>query len=1140
MRPRIALLCFLFPFSLPAFSATYQVTTNVDGGPGSFRQAILDANGSPGTDRIVFNLSGTLSIQPTSALPPITDPIDIDGTTQPGFSGKPLVEISGIDAGEIQYYQGGLYIQAPDVTIRSLIINRFRGNGVSTEGARTTIVGCYIGINAAGTLRAPNQQHGILVLGSAAVIGGQDSSLRNVISGNGYAGIQVLGGSFNKVEGNYIGTSASGSGQVSNWYEGIVITSSSGGTIGGTSSASRNVIVGTHFGSIHIDSSSNVTVQGNLLNIDTAGNRYKSDIAAPNVDLTYARNCQIGGTQSGAGNRISSGWTGLSILDSTGEQARNRVEGNEFTVDPSAPLNIGLAILDASGNRIGGSNPGAGNTFNGVGIQIKPAPSQTVGIGTGNLISRNSIYSTDVGIALFAGEQPIPANDSLDADDGSNNLQNYPVISSARVLGNTTVISGFIDTYPAADITVEFFSNSSCGSGGYGLGRNYLGDLRFTTNSQGHADFTTTISQAVPTNQMIAATATDSVNNTSVFSKCSSVVAGLSDFSFESAAPSVSERGEKVALTIVRSGAIDTTATVSYATSGGTATPASDYVFASGSLTFAPGETRKTFDVTVLNDDLAEGDQTIEIPLSVSGSLTGVKAVVTIRDDEPLPEITVTRATVTEGDLGTRDLEIDLRLSLASERVVRVNYASEDGGDATVGIDYEPVNGLLTFPSLERNATIRVPVVGDTKPEPDETFFVRLFSAENLSIPNPRITCTIVDDDEVSLRSSDVSVLEGNSGTTEAVFTVALQRDAPRNVSVNYVVSSRSATIGEDLQALSGTLVFAPGEREKQIRVMINGDTQPEGDETFSVDFSNAVGATLTTRSAIGTIINDDPLFELFSRLEYAISGGESLKLNLRVPFGPGPFPLIVWVSGDGWVPGDTSAPPALRQADRGYAVTTVDYLSAADAGFPSQVEELKAAIRWLRANASRYRLDANRIGVWGAGSGGHLASLIGTAGDIPAFEAPELGNAGFSSRVQVVIDWFAPIDLSTLQSGFTCTNATLETPYAAASRFLGCAPSVCPETAAQANPLTYLSPDDPAFLIMHGTNDCMISPDQSERFAESLRNGGIDTTLFLFLGAGHGGALWESSEIRRQVDEFLDAKLRDRPTPPRRRPVRP
>ncbi|MBV8520091.1 MAG: alpha/beta hydrolase [Acidobacteria bacterium] len=181
--------------------------------------------------------------------------------------------------------------------------------------------------------------------------------------------------------------------------------------------------------------------------------------------------------------------------------------------------------------------------------------------------------------------------------------------------------------------------------------------------------------------------------------------------------------------------------------------------------------------------------------------------------------------------------------------------------------------------------------------------------------------------------------------------------------------------------------------------------------------------------------------FTTYESLEYANVGGTSLQLDLRVPDGAGPHPVILYLHSGAWITGDRTGGPALRQATRGYAVASIDYRLAPAWTWPSQIEDCKAAVRWLRANAARFHLDPNRIGVFGTSAGGHLAAVLGTSGGVDTLEGLSLGNPQFSSRVKAVVDLYGPTDLLKLEEQkLPCIPLDGNASFMPPSLLMGCA----------------------------------------------------------------------------------------------------
>ncbi|MBA2270248.1 MAG: hypothetical protein H0W20_06590 [Chthoniobacterales bacterium] len=310
----------VFTFVLHAPAAVFTVTSTANTGVGSLRQAITDANDAAGADVINFNIQGTgvQVIALSSALPVITGPVTIDGyLQQPGASANTLssgnnavirVELRGGGTGSTSG-ASGLAITAGNSVVRGLAINGFPGRGIDLSGSgNNRIEGCFIGTDAAGTAPLGNRV-GVAVNGPGNIIGGTTPAARNVISASSNPfgdfnshGISITGGSGNLVQGNFIGTDKNGTAILPNNGAGVALSSTATTTtIGGTSSAARNIISGNNQG-ISV-SSSGATVQGNIIGLDVNGT-VRLPNSASGVSLISGVNT-IGGAVAGAGNVIS-------------------------------------------------------------------------------------------------------------------------------------------------------------------------------------------------------------------------------------------------------------------------------------------------------------------------------------------------------------------------------------------------------------------------------------------------------------------------------------------------------------------------------------------------------------------------------------------------------------------------------------------------------------------------------------------------------------------------------------------------------------------------------------------------------------------------------------------------------------------
>ncbi len=312
--------------------------------------------------------------------------------------------------------------------------------------------------------------------------------------------------------------------------------------------------------------------------------------------------------------------------------------------------------------------------------------------------------------------------------------------------------------------------------------------------------------------------------------------------------------------TVSLSAASGSTVTVNYATSNGTATSGSDYTAASGALTFNAGVTTQTFNVSVLGDLVDENNEIFTVTLSnpanaAFGDSTGVG---TITDDDGAPTLSVNDVTVTEGNSGSTNATFTVSLSAASGNTITVNYATSNG-TATSGSDYTAASGALTFTAGQTSQTFNVAVLGDLLDENNETYTVQLSGATNATISDSTGVGTITDDDGTpTLSVNDVTVTEGNSGSTNATFTVSLSAASGNTVTVNYATSNGTATSGSDYSAASGTLTFSAGQTSQTFNVAVLGDLVDENNETYTVRLSGAANATISDSTGVGTITDDD------------------------------------------------------------------------------------------------------------------------------------------------------------------------------------------------------------------------------------------------------------------------------------------
>ncbi len=271
-----------------------------------------------------------------------------------------------------------------------------------------------------------------------------------------------------------------------------------------------------------------------------------------------------------------------------------------------------------------------------------------------------------------------------------------------------------------------------------------------------------------------------------------------------------------------------------------------------------------------------------------------------------------------------------------------------------------------------------------------------------------------------------------------------------------------------------------------------------------------------------------------FSDISYA-SISSAQKLDLYIPAGDGPFPVVILVHGGAFLMGDKAAGDATTGVDQllnlGYAVASINYRLSGEALAPAQIQDVKAAVRFLKANAQEYNLNPEKFGAWGGSAGGSLVSLLGTSCGVEALEGPELGNSEQSSCVQAVVDWFGPIDFLQMDAQFAGTSCPINHDAADSpeSLLVGGPIQENVEMVNLVNAITYISSDDPSFFIQHGTADCNVPPQQSQLFYDALVSviGKEKVTLITLDGAGHGGSQFATESNLKLVTDFFDLHLK-------------
>ncbi|MBP8303274.1 MAG: alpha/beta hydrolase [Phycisphaerae bacterium] len=268
-----------------------------------------------------------------------------------------------------------------------------------------------------------------------------------------------------------------------------------------------------------------------------------------------------------------------------------------------------------------------------------------------------------------------------------------------------------------------------------------------------------------------------------------------------------------------------------------------------------------------------------------------------------------------------------------------------------------------------------------------------------------------------------------------------------------------------------------------------------------------------------GTVVHRD--------LPYVTNGHERQRLDLYLPKDGKDLPLIIHVHGGAWLGGSKANPTPLGYLADGYAVAGIGYRLSQHAVFPAQIEDCKAAVRWLRAHATEYRIDPNRFAAWGESAGGHLVAMLGTTGGDKTFDLGE--NLAVSSRVQAVVDLFGPTDLLQMDAHRLPTGQVHDTADSPESRLIGGPIQENKDKVAKANPITYVTRDDPPFLIVHGDADPLVPHHQSELLEAALKKAGVPVTFHTVKGGGHGG--FKDPNVPVLVKGFLAKHLKPKDT---------
>jgi hypothetical protein len=835
-------------------AATFVVTNTLNAGPGSLRQAMTDANTTDEPDVITFNIppGGLQTILLTFDLPVVISPLVIDGWSQPGFTDRPIIELQGVGA------INGLGFVSQSNVVRGLIVNKLPGVAISLESGSSsnTLVGNWLGLDSTGKLNHGNA-YGIMILGGTNnVIGGTNSQLRNVISGNSERGI-AINSSRNVVLGNYIGTDVDGTNGLGNGYTpngvgnfgaGIWIegTAAHNNTIGGKASGAGNLISGNVRGVAMFYAAGTNLIQGNTIGPAAGGMSrlagLKKQLSGIYVDQSHAN--LIGGTNAAARNIVSANGDPAEGIEGHGIYLRsgfgNTVQGNYIGTDPTgtAPLgNVRSGIEcefagNGNGSLIGGTIAGARNVISGNG-----------GTGLGFWqSSSNTVQANYIGVGADGTTALGNANAGIFIFTGSGNT-----------IGGSTAASGNVIAWNGYSNAVHgvFISESGGTSRGNLIRRNSF----FSNARLGISLFNINCFTCDPFNDPGDA---DSGPNTLL--------------NFPVVTNALTSAG-----TISISGSYNSTANTAV-TLEFFANPENDQ---SG---FGEGKTYIGSTTVVTDGSGNAGFDSFFVDAGYAGQFITATATDGLRNTSEFSAATPVNASGGVLQFGAPEylfieaggsVQIDVVRLGSSSGIVSVNYATVSD-TATAGADYTTTSGTLTLSNGVTSGSFIIPILNDTTNELSETVLLTLDTPTGGAVLGSRsnVFLTILDDDPINVYVADAAVTKPAAGTIPISFPIYLSSPSARTVSVSYATANLSAEAGLDYLSATGRLDFLPGVVTQFVTATVLSDGLQEGAKTFLLNLSSPSQALLGDSSGVGTIYDGAQGILQFSAASY--SGAES------------------------------------------------------------------------------------------------------------------------------------------------------------------------------------------------------------------------------------------------------------------------
>jgi CSLREA domain-containing protein len=831
-----------------AHAAAFTVNTADDHNDGAcnaadctLREAINAVNGGSGGDTISFSIpgAGVRTINLTSGLPTVNKTVTIDGTTQPGFSGTPLIELNGAGAGASVT---GLGFNAQNCVVRGLIINRFNGYGINTDSfSGLSIQGNYLGTDSTGASAQGNGSGGVRINIGGVNVGGTTAAARNVISGNTGSGIDVVAGSGTTIQGNFIGTNAAGTAAVPNTINGVNISGGSA-TVGGTTAGAGNVISGNNSNTfpggvgIYVNGGSGNQIQGNFIGTNAAGTG-----KIPNqfgIVIDGVANNVIGGTTAAARNIVSGNLVvGIEIVNAGA--TNNVVQGNYVGPDVTGAvalgngngvngdgISVGQVGKGPSNVTIGGTAPGAGNVISGNSFEGLSLFNDLNGVNVqGNLIGTNAAGTASLGsqrVGIFI-----------------NTTSPGATIIGGTSAGGRNIISGNEDGF---DLNTQ--STGTTIQGNY-IGTDISGTIAVPNTSRGM--FVST------NNTLIGGTIAGagnviSGNGGDAIEFGNGVTGNLVQGNFIGLkADGVSALGNAANGVNIFTGASNNTV-------GGTAAGAGNRIAFNGRAGVAVD--------TGTGNSILSNSIFSNTGLGIDLTPTGVTANDAC-DADTGPNNLQNFPVLTLATAGAVNTTIQGTLNSTASTTFRIEFFANTSCDASgngEGKTFLGATNVTTDGSCNANFSFSVP---------------------NAAINGSSITATATDPNNntsefsscaslfgtVQFSSAAYSVSEGGKhvdttitrfGDTSGAGSVSFATgDLAGTQNCNVAVGVASSRC--DYEARLATVRFAPGETSKTITVFVVDDSYLEGPETFTVNLSNPSGVTLgATSTATVTIVDND------------------------------------------------------------------------------------------------------------------------------------------------------------------------------------------------------------------------------------------------------------------------------------------